>query len=113
MRYRGGGVGHIGTRHCNETLLADEHAPSEEVPDTGEPLVEVAENQDLESNGEDDEPMPLEGDQGASETPADLEEDQRSDFEGEGENEEDDDYELILAASTDLDIVAAAGFAAL
>jgi hypothetical protein len=25
MRYRGGGVGHLATRQCNEVLLADKH----------------------------------------------------------------------------------------
>ena len=87
MRYRGGGVGHLGTRQCNEILLADEHTPIGDMPDTGEPPAELVENQgsDSESEGEDE---------GASDR---------------GE----DNNELVLEASNDLDIITAAGFAAL
>ena len=42
MRYRGGGVGHLGTRQCNKILLADEHAP----PD-------ISDNVDPAKQGED------------------------------------------------------------
>ena len=30
MRYRGGGVGHLTTRQCNEVLFADKHTPFDE-----------------------------------------------------------------------------------
>ena len=52
MRYRGGGVGHIATRHCNRTLLADEHTIR---PDEHLPLAwpQPTANQDNESEGED------------------------------------------------------------
>ena len=42
MRYRGGGVSHLGTRQCNKILLADEHAP----PD-------ISDNVDPAKQGED------------------------------------------------------------
>ena len=53
MRYRGGGVGHMATRQCNGTLLADEHTEvaDEDLFLTVEP--ELRENQDDESEGED------------------------------------------------------------
>ncbi|KAH9017840.1 hypothetical protein EDB84DRAFT_1566683 [Lactarius hengduanensis] len=97
MRYRGGGVGHLGTRQCNEFLLADEHRPINETQDADEPLAELEESQgsDSESEGEDE---------GVSE----------GEDEGESDRGEDDnDDELVLAASNDLDIVTAVGLAAL
>jgi hypothetical protein len=53
MRYRGGGVGHLATRQCNRTLLADEHTEvaDEDLFLTVEP--EPIENQDDGSEGED------------------------------------------------------------
>ena len=30
MRYRGGGVGHLTTRHINQVLLSDKHTPFDE-----------------------------------------------------------------------------------
>ncbi|KAH9021904.1 hypothetical protein EDB85DRAFT_2152096 [Lactarius pseudohatsudake] len=97
MRYRGGGVGHLGTRQCNEFLLADEHRPINEMPDANEPLAELEENQgsDSESEGE-DEGVSEGGDEGESDR-----------------GEDDNDDELVLAASNDLDIVTAVGLAAL
>lgn len=88
MWYHGGGVGHLGTRNCNKILLADEHTPLEDEcarpEDAGEPLVALEEHR---SGGEESE----------------GEEDDR---------EEGGDNELILATS-DLDIITAAGYAAL
>jgi hypothetical protein len=99
MRYRGGGVGHIGTRHCNEVLLADEHAP----PDTSDIAVSPAvlgEDQDS-----DDEAW-----QGEGEGNDGGDEDGGVDggLRGDGNNDE-----WVVAASNDLDIVTAAGFAVL
>lgn len=53
MRYRGGGVGHLATRQCNKTLLADEHTLLAEPDD--EPAVPEAEpgsDEDSESEVE-------------------------------------------------------------
>ena len=88
MWYCGGGISHLGTCQCNEVLLADEHMLLEDVSDADAPPAEEEENQDseLESGNED---------------------------EGIGDMEDDNDDELILAASNDIDIVAAAGFGAL
>jgi hypothetical protein len=61
MRYRGGGVGHLGTRNCNKILLADEHTPLEDEcarpEDAGEPLVALEEHRSggEESEGEESE----------------------------------------------------------
>lgn len=85
MRYRGGGVGHLATRQCNKTLLADEHtllAQSEEIGDT---LHESIGDQDSETEDED-----------------------RAESEG-----DEDRMDLIAGVTNDLDIVTLAGFAAL
>ena len=115
MRYRGGGVGHLGTRQCNKILLADEHAP----PDTLEIVEPARQSEDQGSNsegeasgGEDNgDPDEIreddnEGDQGGNDDGGDLDEG----VDGEEQNNNDDE---IVAASNDSGIVTAAGFAAL
>ena len=90
MRYRGGGVGHIGTRQCNKILLRDEHPALGEIFDS---VTELAGSQGAESD---------------------------SDSEGKDEDEDDedggeDDNELTLTQAgewNDFDIVAAAGLGA-
>ena len=88
MRYRGGGVGHLGTRHCDKVLLADEHAP----PDTD--IVKPSTNPDEDQDSEDE----AEGWRGEDRDVGD---------------EEDNNDEQVVAALNDLDIVTAAGFGVL
>ncbi|KAH9026768.1 hypothetical protein EDB85DRAFT_1821615, partial [Lactarius pseudohatsudake] len=59
MRYRGGGVGHLGTRQCDHILLADEHMPLGEIQGANDNPVETAEYQvasdsDLDSEDRDE-----------------------------------------------------------
>ena len=84
MRYRGGGVGHLATRQCNEVLLADKHPPLGE--NTGSTSAVPMEDQFSETEDED---------------------------EAEGERDEDHEDGLLAGAINDVDIVAVAGFAAL
>ena len=88
MRYRGGGIGHLSTRHCNKTLFADRHTFREE------PQIS---DEDSDGEGNYDE---LEGDE------VDNASDESID-EGNGIGEENDD--MLIAAVTDLDILTAAG----
>jgi hypothetical protein len=87
MRYRGGGVGHLATRQCNEVLLADKHAPFDENGVTSESVVPMG-DQFGETDTEDEDEV-------------------------EGEREEDHDDEQLAGATHDTDIIAVAGFAAL
>ena len=86
MQYRRGGVGHMATRQCNRTLLADEHTEvaDEELFVTVEP--EHVENQDNGSEGEDSDEVGI-------------------DSEG--------DDNVALDDLTDRDLVTVAGFTAL
>jgi hypothetical protein len=49
MRYRGGGVGHLATRQCNKTLLADEHTLLAEPDEPAVPVAEPGSDEDSES----------------------------------------------------------------
>lgn len=91
MRYRGGGVGHMATRQCNEVLLADKHTLLREEPPA----------QDSDSDEEPDEPAG-EGNEGE-------EEDDESDGDDKGVREENDDD--LVAANNEVELVTAAGFA--
>jgi hypothetical protein len=99
MRYRGGGVGHLGTRHCDKVLLADEHAP----PDASD-IVEPSTKPDGDRDSDDE----AEGWRGEDED-EDEDEDEGNDENG----GEDNNDEQVVAASHDLDIVTAAGFGVL
>ena len=92
MRYRGRGVGHLSTRQCNKTLLADKHSCQEE------PQVSDEDSEDSEPAGEGGD-----HDEGTKEDSASDE----SDDEDDGVREENDDR--LIVATTDLDILAAAG----
>lgn len=92
MRYRGGGVGHLATRQCNKTLFADRHTFREE------PQVGDEDSEDSEPAGEGGD-----HDEGTKEDSASDE----SDDEDDGVREENDD--ALIVATTDLDILAAAG----
>jgi hypothetical protein len=87
MRYRGGGVGHLATRQCNEVLLADKHTPFVENSASVVPMGDQFGETDEEHAEDEDE----EGD----------------------ETEEDGIDEQLAGARNDVDIVAVAGFAAL
>ena len=117
MRYRGGGVGHLGTRQCNKILLADEHAP----PD-------ISDNVDPAKQGE-DWGSDLEGEASRGEDNGDPDDIMEDEDEGEGGNndgrdsdegvddevdeEKNNNDDDIITASNDSGIVTAAGFAAL
>jgi hypothetical protein len=93
MQYCSGGVGPLGTRHCDKVLLADKHAP----PDASD-IVEPSTKPDGDRDSDDE----AEGWQGEDED------------EGNDENRgEDNNDEQVVAASHDLDIVTAAGFGVL
>ena len=117
MQYRGGGVGHLGTRQCNKILLTNEHAP----PD-------ILDNVDLAKQGK-DRGSDLEGEASRGKdngNPDDIMEDED---EGEGGNddgcdsdegvddevdeEQNNNNDDIITTSNDSGIVTAAGFAAL
>ncbi|KAH9025567.1 hypothetical protein EDB84DRAFT_1564035 [Lactarius hengduanensis] len=93
MRYRGGGVGHLGTRQCDHILLADEHMPLGEIQGANDNPVETAEYQVASDS--------------------DLDSEDRDEDEDVSDRGEDYEPELVLANSNDVDIVTAAGFAAL
>ena len=104
MRYHGGGVGHLGTRHCDKVLLADEHAP----PDTSDiviPSAKLDEDQDSEDEAE--------GWQGEDKGNDGGGKDEGVDGGLGGASGEDYNNEQIIAALHNLDIVTAAGFAVL
>lgn len=93
MQYCSGGVGPLGTRHCDKVLLADKHAP----PDASD-IVEPSTKPDGDWDSDDE----AEGWQGEDED------------EGNDKNRgEDNNDEQVVAASHDLDIVTAAGFGVL
>ena len=50
MQYHGGGVGHLGTCHCDKMLLADEHAPPD--IDIIKPSTNPDEDQDSDDEAE-------------------------------------------------------------
>jgi hypothetical protein len=88
MRYRGGGVGHMATRQCNEALLADRHTLLGDTQDNDDALAElVGYEHNKEGNESEDE-----------------------DIEGPGD---DNDDELVISATNDIDIITAAGLALL
>jgi hypothetical protein len=88
MRYRGGGVGHMATRQCNEALLANRHTLLGDTQYNDNVLAEpVGYEHNEEGNESEDE-----------------------DVEGPGD---DDDYELVISATNDIDIITTAGFALL
>jgi hypothetical protein len=86
MRQRGGGVGHLSTRHCNNTLLQDRHTLLHDNVDVSALDDEAMISHD---SGEDD----LEDDEGA----VDILERDLDEFEGD----------------VDEDLIAAAGFSVL
>jgi hypothetical protein len=97
MRYRGGGVGHLRTRHCDKVLLADKHAPPD-ASDIVEPSAKPDEDQDSDDEAE-----------GWRDEDKDEDEDKGND-EHRGEDNND---EQVVAALHDVDIVTAAGFGVL
>jgi len=56
MRYRGGGIGHLATRHCDGILLADKHKIVQEMPDVTSDSQDIAidksESEEEEDEGE-------------------------------------------------------------
>jgi len=90
MRYRGGGVGHLGLHHCSDFFLRDEHPPLGEISDA---LTELIESQDAASDsdneGEDD------------------------DVSDRGGDDNDLDKLTQIGEWNDIDVVAAAGLGAL
>jgi hypothetical protein len=103
MRYRGGGVGHLATRQCNKTLLADKHTFREEPQDSDEDSDNSA-GEGIPGEGEEegDEDNPGEGEE-------EGEEGDNSDGDDDGIREENDDD--LVVASNDVEVVTAAGFA--
>jgi hypothetical protein len=94
MWYRGGGIGHLATQQCNETLLADKHTLWEEPQDSDE---------------ESDKPVGEEGN-GEGEEDSD-EEGNETDSKDESVREENDDE--LAVATNDVEVVNAAGLAVL
>lgn len=88
MRYRGGGVGHMPTRQCNEVLLADKHTLLREEP----PAQDSDSDEDSAGDGNEDEEAGNESD---------------GEDEGIGEVNDDD----LVAADNDVELLTAAGFA--
>jgi hypothetical protein len=118
MRYRGGGVGHLATRQCNKSLLADKHTfvadPASQT--LHEPTENQEENEDRADNDEEEDGGRATDGEGAendgdeAENDGDEDED-RADSESEGDKDCADN--LFSGDIHDVDIVNAAGFAAL
>jgi hypothetical protein len=83
MQYCSGGVGPLGTRHCDKVLLADKHAP----PDASD-IVEPSTKPDGDWDSDDE----AEGWQGEDED-EDEEEDEDEDEEEDEDKEEDEEEE--------------------
>jgi hypothetical protein len=94
MRYRGGGVGHLGMRQCNKILLTDEHPPLGEISDS---LTEL-----VESNGSDSD----------DDSSADSESGDENEDGGAGDREGDNGL-TQTGDWNDIDLVTAAGFGVL
>jgi hypothetical protein len=89
MRYRGGGVGHLATRQCNEVLLADKHTPF--VENSSTPAAHM----------------------GPGDQFGETDEEHAEDEDEAGDDTEEDNDDQLAGARHDADIVAVAGFAAL
>src|ERR1700677_883308 len=96
MRYRGGGIGHLATRQCNKTLLADKHTLREDLQDSDEDSDKSA--------GEGEEGNPGE----SEEEDNGDDDDSNSNVDDDGVREEDDVY--IAVATNDVNVITAAGF---
>lgn len=122
MRYRGGGVGHLATRQCNQILLADKHTLRDDISDGDEDpelLVgpEGKEDGQPEEGGrgdDDEDDQPEEGGRGDGEEDDQEDVQEDSDEDGEDNRLEDDDIdERILEATDEIDMIIEAGFDAL
>jgi hypothetical protein len=139
MRYRGGGVGHLATRQCNKSLLADKHTfvadPASQT--LHEPTENQEENEDRADNDKEEDEgrandrdeAENDGDEDEDRADNDEEEDGGRANDGDGaENDGDEDEDradnesegdkdcadnLLSGNIHDVDIVNAAGFAAL
>ena len=111
MQYCSGGVGHLATQQCNNTLLADKHTfvadPASQT--LHEPTRNQDENEDRAENDEEEDGGRV-NDRNRVENEGDKDED-RADNESEGD--EDCTDNLFSGDIHDVDIVNAAGFAAL
>ena len=110
MRYHGGGVGHLATRQCNNTLLADKHIYVAESEMLHEPTGDQDEDGDDDGEQDKDGDTAEGGEDGnAAENEGDEDED-GADDDSEGEGHADN---LFSGDIGDADIVNLAGFAAL
>ena len=108
MRYRGGGVGHLATRQCNQILLANKHTLWDDISDGDEdlePLVgpEGKEDGQPEGGGRGD---------GEEDGQEDVQEDSNEDGDDDRLDDDDND-EHILEATDEVDMIIEAGFDAL